>query len=147
MKPVVRNGLIAAGLLVAALGTVLYLGGYELRRTPPATQKAPSDPALAARGAYLARAGDCMACHTARGGAAYAGGRAIATPFGRIVAPNITPDRTGIGAGRRRFLARAAQRQIARRPPAVSGLPYTNYTRVTRADADALHAYCAACRP
>jgi mono/diheme cytochrome c family protein len=143
MKPVVRNGLIAAGLLVAALGTVLYLGGYELRRTPPATQKAPSDPALAARGAYLARAGDCMACHTARGGAAYAGGRAIATPFGRIVSPNITSDvRTGIGAWSADDFWRALHHGKSRNGRLLyPAFPYTNYTRVTRADADALHAY------
>ncbi len=52
-----------------------------------------------ARGAYLARVGDCMACHTARGGPAWAGGREMQTPFGSIFVPNITPDRhTGIGA-------------------------------------------------
>ena len=52
------------------------------------------------RGRYLAVAADCVGCHTvADGGKPFAGGRAIETPFGNIVAPNITPDReTGIGA-------------------------------------------------
>ncbi len=45
-----------------------------------------------ARGAYLARFGGCMACHTARGGKPYAGGRTIPTAFGTVVSPNITPD-------------------------------------------------------
>ena len=63
-----------------------------------------------ARGAYLARAGNCMPCHTDRGGAAYAGGRAIETPFGTVYASNLTPDadnrhRPLVG---RAFLARAA---------------------------------------
>jgi mono/diheme cytochrome c family protein len=68
---------------------------------------APEDPAAVvpvaaaearARGAYLARAGNCLGCHTLRGGAPYAGGRAIETPFGTVYASNLTPDaQTGIG--------------------------------------------------
>src|SRR5215470_8082639 len=51
------------------------------------------------RGRYLAIAADCASCHTPPDGRAYAGGRAIETPFGNIFAPNITPDpETGIGA-------------------------------------------------
>src|ERR1700709_1954192 len=50
------------------------------------------------RGRYLAVLSDCAACHTAPGGAPYAGGLALQTPFGIIVAPNITSDsETGIG--------------------------------------------------
>jgi hypothetical protein len=50
-------------------------------------------------GRYLTIAADCAACHTAPAGKPFAGGLAIETPFGSIVAPNITPDRdTGIGA-------------------------------------------------
>ncbi len=52
-----------------------------------------------ARGRYLAILGDCAACHTVPGGKPYAGGLPIETPFGVLIAPNITPDRTtGIGA-------------------------------------------------
>jgi mono/diheme cytochrome c family protein len=52
------------------------------------------------RGRYLTVAGDCAACHTLPGsGRDLAGGRAIETPFVRLLAPNITPDpQTGIGA-------------------------------------------------
>jgi cytochrome c553 len=68
---------------------------------PPATATAAAPaPAndLATRGAYLARAGNCLACHTTQGGAPGAGGRGINTPFGTVYAGNITPDtRTGIG--------------------------------------------------
>jgi cytochrome c553 len=50
------------------------------------------------RGEYLARAGDCIACHTAPEGRTFAGGRAMPTPFGTLYSSNITPDReTGIG--------------------------------------------------
>ena len=54
--------------------------------------------ALIAKGEYLARAGDCIACHTNPGGALFAGGLAMPTPFGTLYSSNITPDReTGIG--------------------------------------------------
>ena len=50
------------------------------------------------QGKYLARAADCEACHTADGGAPFAGGRAFVLPFGTLYSTNITPDRdTGIG--------------------------------------------------
>lgn len=57
------------------------------------------DAATIARGEYLARASDCIACHTDPGGKPFAGGRAMPTPFGTLYSPNISPDReTGIGA-------------------------------------------------
>ena len=44
------------------------------------------------KGEYLARAGDCIACHTVPGGNLFAGGRAMPTPFGTLYSSNITPD-------------------------------------------------------
>ncbi len=53
---------------------------------------------IVARGEYLARAGDCIACHTAPDGRIFAGGRAMPTPFGTLYSSNITPDpENGIG--------------------------------------------------
>ena len=52
------------------------------------------------RGEYLAKMGDCIACHTNMSGGTppFAGGLPIATPFGTFYSPNITPDKeTGIG--------------------------------------------------
>jgi mono/diheme cytochrome c family protein len=50
------------------------------------------------RGEYLARAGDCISCHTAKGGEPYAGGLRLDSPFGYMLSPNITPDpETDIG--------------------------------------------------
>ena len=95
------------------------------------------------RGRYLARVGDCTACHTAEHGAMFAGGRAIATPFGTLLSPNITPDReTGIGAWSDADFVNAllvgrghgGQRLY----PA---MPYTYYTHATREDALAIRAY------
>jgi len=96
-----------------------------------------------ARGAYLALAGNCMGCHTARGGPAYAGGRAMATPFGALYVPNITPDRaTGIGAWSADDFWRALHNGKSRDGRLLyPAFPYTNYTTVTRADADALYAF------
>lgn len=108
--------------------------------SPAATAATPDN---IARGAYLASAGDCMACHTARGGSAYAGGRSIATPFGALFAPNITPDRgTGIGAWSADDFWRALHDGKSRDGRLLyPAFPYTNYTKVTRADADALYAF------
>lgn len=96
-----------------------------------------------ARGAYLARAADCMACHTVRGGAHYAGGRELQTPFGAIVSPNITQDPdTGIGRWSAQDFWNALHNGRARGGRLLyPAFPYTNYTAITRDDADALYAY------
>jgi mono/diheme cytochrome c family protein len=98
---------------------------------------------LIAQGRYLALAGNCAGCHTARGGAVYAGGRAIETPFGSVYASNITPDiETGIGNWSADDFWRALHNGKSKNGmPLYPAFPYPNYTRVTRADADALFAY------
>ena len=95
------------------------------------------------RGRYLARLGNCMGCHTTRGGPEYAGGRAIDTPFGAVYSPNITADRdTGIGAWSADDFWRALHEGRSRDGRLLApAFPYPNYTRVARADADALFAY------
>lgn len=98
---------------------------------------------LRARGAYLARVGNCMGCHTARGGAPYAGGRAIETPFGTLYGPNLTPDaQTGLGRWTADDFWRALHHGRARDGRLLyPAFPYPDYTQVTRADADAIYAY------
>jgi mono/diheme cytochrome c family protein len=96
-----------------------------------------------ARGEYLARLGNCAGCHTARGGEPYAGGKAIATPFGSIYASNLTPDKAaGIGAWGPNAFYRAMHegRSIDGRL-LYPAFPYPNMTRVTREDSDAIFAY------
>jgi mono/diheme cytochrome c family protein len=97
----------------------------------------------AARGAYLAQAGHCAGCHTVRGGEPYAGGRAIATPFGEVYATNLTPDPgTGIGAWSAGDFWRAMHEGRSRDGRALNpAFPYTEFTRLTRADSDALFAW------
>jgi mono/diheme cytochrome c family protein len=104
---------------------------------------------LIARGAYLVRAGDCIGCHTARGGEPYAGGRGIETPFGVVYAPNLTPDpETGLGHWTDDDFWRALHNGRSRDGRLLyPAFPYPNYTRVTRADADAMHAYLRSLAP
>ena len=95
------------------------------------------------RGRVLALAGNCAHCHTARGGAAYAGGRPIDTPFGTVFASNLTPDPdTGLG----RWTAGEFWRALHHGRGAdgrrlVPVFPYTETTRITREDSDALWAW------
>ena len=95
------------------------------------------------RGKALAIAGDCVACHTAKGGAPFAGGLALQTPFGTIMTANITPDNgTGIGSWSADDFARAMHE--GRRPGGTylyPAFPFPYYTKVTRSDLDALYAY------
>jgi mono/diheme cytochrome c family protein len=98
---------------------------------------------VVARGAYLARAGDCVSCHTATGGAPYAGGYRLDTPFGYLLAPNITPDAaTGIGHWSADDFWRALHQGVNRRGQDMYPvMPFDFYTRVTREDSDAIFAY------
>ena len=95
------------------------------------------------QGRYLARAANCIGCHTQRGGAPYAGGRTIATPFGNLYAPNITSDPvTGIGAWSADDFWRALHNGKSRDGRFLyPAFPYTDYTKISRADADALYAF------
>jgi mono/diheme cytochrome c family protein len=95
------------------------------------------------RGEYLARAADCMVCHTTPGGAPYAGGLEIRLPFGAIYTTNITPDKdTGIGKYSDADFLNAVQRGI--RPDGTRlypAMPYPSYTYMTDADALAIKGY------
>jgi mono/diheme cytochrome c family protein len=107
------------------------------------------DPAMVKEGEYLARAGDCIACHTIPGGRLFAGGRPMPTPFGTLYSSNITPDpKTGIG----RWTADQFYRMMHTGRSPNGGLiypamPFANYTRVTRQDSDAIFAYLQSVAP
>jgi mono/diheme cytochrome c family protein len=102
-----------------------------------------------ARGKALVTIGDCVACHTAPGGTPFAGGLALQTPFGAIMTPNITPDNaTGIGSWSADDFARAMHE--GRRPGGdrlYPAFPYPFYTKVTRADTDAILTYLRSLSP
>lgn len=97
------------------------------------------------RGSYLATLGDCSGCHNEPGGHPFAGGLALKTPFGKLLAPNITPDReTGIGAWSDdefvNALLNGRGHDGERLYPA---MPYPYYTKMSRDDALAIRAYLA----
>ena len=135
-------------LLAAALGALGSLGLASLpirgaiapvARPDPATWSA----ATIEHGRALAGLGGCIHCHTAPGGEALAGGRAIATPFGAIYATNITPDEaTGIGTWSYAAFERAMREGIGRDGRHLfPAFPYTSFARTSEADLQALYAY------
>ncbi|MEK6314737.1 MAG: cytochrome c [Burkholderia gladioli] len=95
------------------------------------------------KGAYLARVGDCVACHTAPNGRPFAGGLSLATPFGTLYSTNITPDaKTGIGSWRYEDFARAVREGVAKDGHRLyPAMPYPSYAKVDEADMRALYAY------
>ncbi|WP_346778693.1 cytochrome c [Burkholderia sp. Ac-20353] len=104
----------------------------------------PTDRAkLLERGEYLARAGDCIACHTVPAGKLFGGGRPMETPFGTLYSSNISSDKaTGIGAWTAdeffRVMHEGKSRDGSYLYPA---MPFASYTKVSRADSDAIFAY------
>lgn len=121
--------------LLALLGLLV---SASANATDPAT-----DATLLQRGQYLATAGDCVACHTAPGGKPYAGGLAVSTPIGSIIATNITPSKTaGIGNYTEQQFSDAVRKGIrADGKHLYPAMPYTAYAQVTDADVQALYAY------
>ncbi|WP_144007108.1 c-type cytochrome, partial [Pelomonas sp. KK5] len=133
-------GALGAVLLLAALVAWLNVRGeapLDAGATPPAT------PAVVERGAYLARAGNCAGCHSVPGGAPFAGGRRIETPFGSVVSSNLTPDpATGLGAWSAGEFWRALHHGRSRDGHLLyPAFPYPSFTRVSREDSDALYAF------
>lgn len=106
---------------------------------PPGSDTA----SMIARGEYLARAGDCIACHTVPGAKMFGGRRAMATPFGTLYSPNISSDKeTGIG----KWTAQQfyTMMHTGRSPDGgllYPAMPFAAYTKVTRADTDAIFAF------
>ena len=98
---------------------------------------------LIQRGEYLARAGDCIACHTSLGGAPFAGGLPIKTPFGTIISTNITPDKEqGIGNYTQLDFSRALRK--GKRPDGghlYPAMPYASYSKLNDEDLGAMYAY------
>ncbi|HET7548441.1 MAG TPA: c-type cytochrome, partial [Usitatibacter sp.] len=122
-------------LAAGALKPPVRCGSIESPDVPPPPPAPP-----ASRGEYLVVAGGCYACHTVPGGAPFAGGRAIPTPFGTIYSTNLTPDAaTGLGQWSADDFRRALHEGIGRGGEYLyPAFPYTNYTKVTRADSDAM---------
>ncbi|SOE55690.1 Cytochrome c, mono- and diheme variants [Burkholderia sp. D7] len=142
-----RKSLFALSAVVvitaAAAAAALWSGG-ETFRSSGAVAAVPADQTeLIKRGEYLARAGDCIACHTVRGGKTFAGGLPMLTPFGTLYTPNITPDdQYGIGKWTSDDFYRSIHVGRSKDGSLLyPAMPFTAYTKVTRADSDAMFAY------
>ena len=108
-----------------------------------APAKAEGNADLVARGAYVALAGDCVACHTAPGGEKFGGGYAISTPFGTIMGSNISSDKTyGIGDWTDdQFVAAVREGVGAHGENLYPAMPYDSFNKMTRDDVLAVKAY------
>jgi mono/diheme cytochrome c family protein len=145
-------GIVALGIgvwIIRGPGPMAFAGGSTValsdyhQANPTGAPASLAQASLVERGAYLAKAADCMVCHTAAGGKEYAGGLGFKLPFGMLYSTNITPDKeTGIGnysdEDFLNALHRGIRRDGARLYPA---MPYTSYTYISDADALAIKAY------
>jgi mono/diheme cytochrome c family protein len=137
--------ILIAGVAAAAFATKNLL--YGKTGGPVQVVSAPAE--VVARGRYLAEAADCAACHSAPGGAPFAGGLPMQTGFGTIDATNITPDPDdGLGRWSAGDFWRALHDGVRRDGQQLyPAMPYTSYRGMTRADADAIYAYIMQLRP
>lgn len=139
-----RRSSLAGIVTVTALAAGLALGQpKDVPQQPPSGAPDSASSSQIERGRYLTALGDCIACHTERGGERFAGGRPLQTPFGTVLSANLTPDEaTGIGRYTAETFYRALRQGIDKDGRHLyPAFPYNYYTRVTREDADAIFAY------
>ncbi|MGA2553066.1 MAG: cytochrome c [Burkholderiaceae bacterium] len=130
---------LAATALVALAG-VSWIS--DLAAGDPALQSSEATTALIERGAYLARLGDCAACHSIKGQPPYSGGLRMVTPIGAIYSSNITPDpRHGIGLYTLADFDRALRFGVADGHTLYPAMPFTSYYNTRAEDIAALYAY------
>ncbi len=140
MKNSLKLLLAATASAGAAALYVMWPQSEIAPATPPAAVTAP---AQLQQGARIVALGDCMVCHTAQGGSAYAGGLPLRTPFGTIYSTNITPDPdTGIGRWSYAAFERAMRKGVSRDGHLLyPAFPYIHYTQMTDADLHAAYDY------
>jgi thiosulfate dehydrogenase len=138
----------APKFLLAGLAAAGFAASLPLPAQPVSTGAAPAaqgakQSELIKRGEYVARLGDCIACHTEPGGKPMAGGLELKTPFGALYSTNITPDAaTGIGSYSFEQFDRAVRRGVAADGHNLySAMPYPSYAKIDDGDMRALHAY------
>lgn len=138
---------LSARLLLAGLGllttAVVWHNWGDLLTTPQDARVPDATPETLQRGGYLVRAGNCIACHTTRGGAPLAGGRAIDTPFGAVYSSNLTPDAdTGLGRWSTQDFWNALHHGRSRGGRLLApAFPYEHTSLLSRADSDAMFAW------
>jgi mono/diheme cytochrome c family protein len=130
------------GPLDFAGGPTVTLADYK-GANPTGVPASLSHDSLIERGAYLAHAADCMACHSKPGGADFAGGLGFKLPFGTLYSTNITPDKeNGIGNYSDAEFIKAVRKGIRRDGAMLyPAMPYTSYSYLTDEDTLAIKAY------
>lgn len=125
--------LVLFGLAIAAAG---WLSLPLLASIPELTLS--TEKGNVSRGAYLARASGCIACHTdvKGGGAVLAGGAPLETDFGTFYPPNLTTDmENGIGGWSLEQFATALRHGISPAgEPYYPAFPYEFYTGLSDQD-------------
>jgi mono/diheme cytochrome c family protein len=152
---VVLIALGVGGYIVLGPGATDFAGGHKValasysKGNPAGVPAELASASQIGKGEYLARAADCMVCHTAPSGTPYAGGRAFVLPFGTIYSTNITPDAaTGIGKYSDENFLNAMHKGIASNGARLyPAMPYASYTLMSDADALAIKAYLFSLRP
>jgi len=146
----VWHRVVLAAVVLVVLGggfaLAVFAGAFEKSVVSAAvdTPLTPEEIAeLAPRGRYVAEAADCVACHTAVGGAPWAGGRPFEMPMGTLYATNISPDPTyGIGSWTRADFHRAMRDGVAKGGRHLyPAMPYVSYRQMSEDDVDAVWAY------
>jgi mono/diheme cytochrome c family protein len=140
----------AIGIAVLAAAAISYVRPMPLGPEPQSpVAGVPADlPAGLAHGEYLARAADCVACHTTEGGTPYAGGRSFSLPFGTIYATNLTPDKeTGIGDWSDDAFVQAVRAGIGSHGHLYPAMPFTSYAQMSRDDVLAIKRYLSTLKP
>jgi mono/diheme cytochrome c family protein len=134
--------IVGPGPMAFADGPKVTLSDYHAANPTGAPPQLASA-SLVKRGEYLARAADCLVCHTRENGKEYAGGLAFPLPFGTLYSTNITPDKeTGIGDYSDADFLNAVQRGVRRDGSRLyPAMPFTSYTYMTDGDALAIKAY------
>jgi mono/diheme cytochrome c family protein len=123
-----------------------------LRKLRPVGDKGVIGNDPVSRGRYLARAGDCMSCHTpqVRGAFPGAGGRLLELPkFGKLFTPNITPDvETGIGSWSQEDFYQAMHNGIRKDGSYLyPAFPYPSFTKMSRREVNDIYAYLRTLKP
>src|ERR1700748_1510032 len=134
---------VSGGVLIAAAAAGFAVAWRPAIATIEPPQPQSFDPGLVKRGRELATIGNCSDCHTVRGGASFAGGLPVPTPFGTIYSSNITPDpESGIGRWSEEAFRRAMRSGVNRDGQHLyPTFPYDHFTNVSDQDDAALYAF------
>ncbi len=138
-------------LVIVAIALVLFRaqGGMAALTLPTqGGRDVPNADVLVERGEYLARIGNCVTCHTRRGGIPFAGGRGFVSDFGTVHSTNLTPDpETGLGQWTREEFHHAMRHGVSRRGLLYPIFPFAHFAHLDDADLDALFAYLSRLAP